>query len=641
MQFQRYYQITEQLLLEYTCDQYNIVNNKSNNESSSTTVYMYQGADGLQYCLDAANTQFLKFADENQSTYYYPGKNITDIATLFRNNKNSDEIYGDNIVYDGQIFGTLLKNITGQTERDIKNLHKDKIKIYLCTGYQFNSIAGISLRVKGKVNYVYYRQSMGSPNYQKRINDYIILLDYYLPKEMLPAKDNIEYLAQPFYMNNKFYDRCIEISFPSPYDCALNQQDIDFIYETVDKNNDNIYFRGNIYENAPVIVEFATISPDYISLKNVDSTDYAATFSTDSIRQLSINVDSNAKYFNVNLMADPRTNTILYYPVYGIGNNMQDFNIDIMAAIDNGHIPMLDDDENTNGNIDGYIDEFDEGAYRWVIINELTVTYNYQYIYYGADKNTPITDTEYYSNTIDYTGKDLSHGEFWKSRFVLYPKSRQNMEVTSCFIKYTCHLYNRLNCIDIAKSASMCIDRKEIGKYLPQHKQLNISNINDYKIINKINKVSAQAGTNKETVIEKYIKTYYDVTTLIIKDMESGQMYTNGKMTLRLKHTNSNYMIRLYINNNENVRIPYDLTGTEKYKLVFPSISGDKIKIYPNMDSENNNLGIGALVFYISEQNVKQIMNVPASERYFALMTDNTDMSQESTLYEGRVDYYN
>ena len=60
-------------------------------------------------------------------------------------------------------------------------------------------------------------------------------------------------------------------------------------------------------------------------------------------------------------------------------------------------------------------------------------------------------------------------------------------------------------------------------------------------------------------------------------------------MVLRLKHTSSNYMLKLYAMNDDNVRIPYNLAGNSRYKLVFPTVTGDTIKLFPNADSENNN----------------------------------------------------
>jgi len=76
------------------------------------------------------------------------------------------------------------------------------------------------------------------------------------------------------------------------------------------------------------------------------------------------------------------------------------------------------------------------------------------------------------------------------------------------------------------------------------------------------------------------------------------------------------------------------------YKLVFPDVNGNKIEVMPNKDSENYNLGIGSLVFYITADMAKAIMQVLSSERYFALMTHLPNKpSEESTIYEGDVDW--
>ena len=43
-------------------------------------------------------------------------------------------------------------------------------------------------------------------------------------------------------------------------------------------------------------------------------------------------------------------------------------------------------------------------------------------------------------------------------------------------------------------------------------------------------------------------------------------------------------------------------------------------------------------MFYITAENARSVMDVPESNRYFAIMTDNTGVAaQETTLYEGKV----
>jgi len=123
--------------------------------------------------------------------------------------------------------------------------------------------------------------------------------------------------------------------------------------------------------------------------------------------------------------------------------------------------------------------------------------------------------------------------------------------------------------------------------------------------------------------------------------MGTNNIYTQGQMTLYLKHTSTNYMLRLFTLNEDNVRVPFDLTGPYRYKLIFPSVNNKKIEIRPNTNSINLNLGIGQLVFYITEDQVRQIMNVDRTRRYFAIVTDTQNADQQqSTLYEGKVEYY-
>ena len=57
------------------------------------------------------------------------------------------------------------------------------------------------------------------------------------------------------------------------------------------------------------------------------------------------------------------------------------------------------------------------------------------------------------------------------------------------------------------------------------------------------------------------------------------------------------------------------------------------------MDNAKTNFSLGSLSFYISADNAKQIMAVPMSERYFALIIDNGGIDVNSTIYEGKVEW--
>jgi hypothetical protein len=96
-----------------------------------------------------------------------------------------------------------------------------------------------------------------------------------------------------------------------------------------------------------------------------------------------------------------------------------------MLAIETGVIPMVDfaNLDSANDGMDDFIEMYGDEVFRWVIINELTVTYNYDFVIHNDIDNKSVTSyTEYFTNTIDYTGKTREHGEFWKSKFIPYIK---------------------------------------------------------------------------------------------------------------------------------------------------------------------------------------------------------------------------
>ena len=603
----KFFQVTNQLLLEYKSDKYKSTVKYAESGDTDCNFIMYQGDNGLQYCIDMENIKYWKFPDSGSNTYYYPGRFVEqsdlDISDT------DEEVYGNEISFYNESHGVIIKDSIGNSLRNTY-LNKDKIRIYILSGYVFNSLAGIAIRVKAKVNYVYN----SSKTVRKHIDDYLTFLDYIMPKELI--KDNV--------------------NFPSPIDAGYNARTIDYVY--VDEKTSEVY-RGSVDPSATVYVEFSSISPDFMDLVQIDSMTYESTFTLDTPKVVGINAVSNSNFFNVRLLEDPNTNAILYYPVYGDEPEAQDLNLDLMYAIESGNIPMIDvaNYDSANDGMDDFIEMYGSDVNRWIIINEIAVTYNYRFIIEpdSAMEIPPIT--EYITNTIDYTGKQDIHGQFWRSRFVPAPKHRNGMEPTTITIKYTAHLYNRMNGMDIIRTASITVDARKYN----QQSSIQVSNLTKYKVINKIEKAVIKPTATTSTTTEKYIRTYYDATDIVVNDVNTGRMYTQGQMILRLKHTSSNYMFKLYAMNDDNVRIPYNLAGNSRYKLVFPTVTGDTIKLFPNADSENNNLGIGSLVYYISGDIAKQIMNVPDSERYFAIVVDaEGTQAQESTLYEGKVAYY-
>ena len=520
-----------------------------------------------------------------------------------------------------------------------------------------------------------YQNNAKQTEVEKLSFDYtdFYLLDIFFPKECLILHNVVKWHKSPIYQNGCFYDRYIEFLVPSAYYMSLNHLKLSVESKyghgelirtentVTDKNDDqktNIQYYGKIpndntqrtleYEilsDPTLIINFATVSEG--NLTSTDPNIYASTFHQDPINQIAIKYKSNSDYFNVRIYEDTDNKEIVYYPVYGEGNNVVELSDDIMGRIENNEIPLVSDAFYDNlykvEDIDSFVQTYGDNAAKWIIYNEVTVTYNYipNTRLLESDGETDVIESmESFTNIIDYSkhNKDIE-GSFWKCKYTPKPKLRNNMTCKSISISYTCRLINRLTSVEAIRTATMTIPEQNVAKYYTNKTIIN--NVVTYKVVNQIKKEDVKQTVTYKEAQTKIIRSYYDATNITIKDMNDSNIYTQGQMTLKLKHSSTNYVFRLYNLNEDNIRIPYDLTGPYRYYLVFPSNDGNKVKIKPNADSNALNLGIGQIVFYISEENVKRIMNVSSTDRYFAIVTDsdNND-SNQSTLYEGKVEYY-
>ena len=127
------------------------------------------------------------------------------------------------------------------------------------------------------------------------------------------------------------------------------------------------------------------------------------------------------------------------------------------------------------------------------------------------------------------------------------------------------------------------------------------------------------------------------MASVVAKDMGTGNTsYPQGQMTLHLGHTSNNYASQLFNIDSDNARVPYDLTGPYKYKLVL-SGNTQKITVQQSQDTVKQQLGIGVIMFYITGEQASQVMSVAEQDRYFAIMTEGSTGGRETTLYEGKV----
>lgn len=725
----KFYQVTNQIMLEYVANQYDANGGEPNERSTDYTVYI--GKDGNVYYTDKWNLDkqnsdnqnsgiqqklneddsenyryskaqyFIKFPDESMSEYTFVGLK-----------KQQDGKYSNDSLLN------IKDHVDTFTEHKDGKMHYDKIRLHFIYGFTLDRLAGITLQVKTNASYLTPSQKMyPNSNTYKMYDEYhnpifeteylwiddnnvattndnptavqyacqngskqveveklswdytdFYLLDIFFPKECQNILPNVvHWHKSPIYQNGCFYDRYIEFLVPSAYYMSLNHLNLsvkskyghgELITDKNDNQKNNSQYGKipndntqrtlvyHILSDPTLIINFATVSEG--NLTSTDPNIYASTFHQDPINQIAIKYKSNSDYFNIRIYEDTDNKEIVYYPVYGEGNNVVELSYDIWRRIENNEIPLVsksfyDNLNLSNTDIDSFVQTYGDNAAKWIIYNEIAVTYNYipNTRLLESDGETDVIESmESFTNIIDYSkhNKDIE-GSFWKCKYTPKPKLRNNMTCKSISISYTCRLINRLTSVEAIRTATMTIPKQNVAKYYTNKTIIN--NVVTYKVVNQIKKEDVKQTVTYKEAQPKIIRSYYDATNITIKDMNDSNIYTQGQMTLKLKHSSTNYVFRLYNLNEDNIRIPYDLTGPYRYYLVFPSNDGNKVKIKPNADSNALNLGIGQIVFYISEENVRRIMNVSSTDRYFAIVTDsdNND-SNQSTLYEGKVEYY-
>ena len=204
---------------------------------------------------------------------------------------------------------------------------------------------------------------------------------------------------------------------------------------------------------------------------------------------------------------------------------------------------------------------------RWKIYSDLVATYVYSDVQPTAGVYS-LTYDETFSRIIDYTQMSSVSGiEFWKTKFTPDADIIKRLNADRICLKYTCRLVNEMRGQECIRIATLFIDPKNYVDNISQS-----LNINTYKIVNRLPQENV-TNIKQETVQkERLIKSYYNMTQVVAKDMGTGNVsYPQGQLTLRLGKTNNNYLIQLFNINEDNVRVPFDLTGPYSYKLVMPT----------------------------------------------------------------------
>ena len=651
-----FYKVTNQIMLEYRSDQFKILNSDMSVDVQPERCYIYRGLDDCLYYTEDLRYKdtksadyyknqalYLKFPDENQSTYTHLGSDFN--VGYMMDWENNPHI-------KHSLWLSKEKDQLTDIQLSKLNIHYDTIRIYFLRGFTVSSsvgLDGISIKVKTKG-----LREVIDKDRRYKVEDELCVLDFYLSSIMFVKA--VRRMSTPLYMNSKFYDQYIDVEFPAPYGIALsdNSSDInssDFLFWSFDESDpDNPrYDVHTVNLNANTLIEFATISSG--NTKQAENTGLysasrvdAITFTLDAIDTASYMPESNTNFFNAKIYEDSVNKCIVYYPTYGDIDNQQEIDTIIMSRINSGEIPVTAnafyDIENADLAVNDisfaedelyYYEESQKIEPKWKVCNDIIVAY-----LYGGVTGNEYAYNETYSRIVDYTNNIDSSIQFWRTQFVPNANIISVLGVRDIAIKYTCRIVNSMRGIEVIRVASLTVDARKYTENIT-----NTLNIKQYKIVNKIVNTSPGVIQQQEVIKEKFIRSYYNASQLVAKNVGTGgTVYPQGQMTLKLYRTNNNYLVQLFNMNDSNVRIPYDMTGPYKYRIVFPLNDGSKLSISTNSDSNKQNLGIGTLVFYITGDQAVQIMNVPDADRYFAIMTDTgSSAAQDTTLYQGKVEW--
>lgn len=206
----KFYQVTNQIMLEYVANQYD-ANDTPDEKTTDYTVYI--GKDGNVYYTEKpqdidnerySNAQyFIKFPDESMSEYTFVG--LTKQNTLNVDSSILDK-HGSK-VYSNESLLNIKDNVDTFTEHKGGKMHYDKIRLHFIYGFTLDRLAGITLQVKTNARYLTPSQKMyPNSNTYKMYDEYhnpIFETEYILIDNNNVATTNDNPTAvQSAYQNN-------------------------------------------------------------------------------------------------------------------------------------------------------------------------------------------------------------------------------------------------------------------------------------------------------------------------------------------------------------------------------------------------------------------------------------------------------
>lgn len=589
----KFLQLTPTILLEYIINENDIKNDNIDNN-------IFQLYDRNPIILDTPynsnKTGVLKMFTEikndkltNNNIFNVVVPTNEDNRIWFQPNTDNEDHYIERLSKYCNIdkINDNYNNIQTNTQ-----IRYDSIKLHVLSGYSFGDIFGFMIQVK---------------TFDKDHNE--IKLCNHLYK-----RSNTAYIFEkPIIINNKIYDKYIEIKIPSSKDLRNIENPSDYFNSIAGEKALNL-INSKVIENVEII--YSDVLKNSIETIYDDNYNVIGnTFRLENYIHVELPYESESDKFNIFLEEANNGNHINFYctwenkPITLSTVNAFNTRIKLYSTNNNNIIEDNLDNLYDADNIDNIINSKN----KWTIYHEIvTSCYN--------NNNQLIELPQTYNIQQSFNSSNINSPSIF--RYMPIIDVANSSELSYITFEYTARLINSYDGTQIVRKGALT--SFNVNRYISNISKINTDNITNYKVFNKINRVDTQIKNNVSIPKTKIIKEYVNYNSIILKD--------NTSNTIKLNKFGSKILFELKLLDKDENENYLDLlsNNTASYVIVYKDIN-EKLNEINCTYSENMNLRYGQLEFNISLKDTEKMMKV--NDKTFAIKSKTLD-GNSSTLIE-------
>lgn len=586
----KFVQLTSSILLEYIINENNLIDDNINNDIFEIynrnpiiidTLYKNKSNETLKLYTELNN-------DKLTNNYL--------LNTAIPTNEDNSEWFQPNCATEYEYINSISRYIKGYNIINNNNftditsrIRYDIIRLHILSGYSFGDIFGFLLQIK---------------TLDKNYNDVKLC-------NLLHKKSNNDYIFEkPLIINNKIYDKYIEIKIPSSKDLRNIENPSDYINFIAGENGLN-FINDNIIKNIEIV--YSNILKDSLDVVYDENRNAIGnTFKLNDYINVELPYESESDKFNIFLEESSVGDYINFYCTW----DNEPINISTVNAF-NTRIKLYSSNGYTEDAIDSmYIAKEDDmlSKNNWVIYHEIsTMCYD--------NNNRLIESPQIY--TINQTFNRNYINSPVKFKYMPIIDINNSSDLSYITFEYIAKLINTYDGTQIVRKGALTTFN--VHRYISSLSKINTSYITNYNVFNKINKINEFISTpNVSQQKNKFIKEYINYNNII--DSSIGNR-------IKLKKYGGKYLFNLQKINEDGTYENLDLLSTSSYVIVYKD-SNNKINEINCTYSENMNMVYGQLEFNISQKDTEKMMN--ANDKTFAIKSKGLD-GTNSTLIE--IDY--